>query len=31
VNQEEGGEEGNKKDKGEVMPPKDPLTTIKAL
>jgi hypothetical protein len=26
VNQEEGGEEGDKKDKGKVTPPKDPLT-----
>jgi hypothetical protein len=26
VNQEEGGEEGEKQDKGEVTPPKDPLT-----
>jgi hypothetical protein len=26
VNQEEGGEEGDKQEKGEVTPPKDPLT-----
>jgi hypothetical protein len=26
VNQEEGGEEGDNKDKGEVTPPTDPLT-----
>jgi hypothetical protein len=30
VNQEEGGEEGEKKYKGEVTPPKDPLTTSEA-
>jgi hypothetical protein len=30
VNQEEGGEEGEKQDKGEATPPKDPLTTAEA-
>jgi hypothetical protein len=28
VNQEEGGEEGDKQEKGEVTPPKDPLTEV---
>jgi hypothetical protein len=31
VNQEEGGEEGEKKDRGEATSPKDPLTTTEAL
>jgi hypothetical protein len=30
VNQEEGGEEGEKKDKGEATLPKDPLTIAEA-
>jgi hypothetical protein len=29
VNQEEGGEEGDNQEKGEVTPPKDPLTEAK--
>jgi hypothetical protein len=30
VNQEEGGEEGEKKDKEKATPPRDPLTTVEA-